>query len=47
MHSETDSSGAVEVELPAALLAEVDAYAAVHGYTSRDSVVREALDRLE
>lgn len=45
MRSETDDSVAVEVDLPAALLAEMDAYAATRGYSSPDGVVREALDR--
>jgi len=45
MHSESDDSVAIEVDLPAALLAEMDAYAATRGYSSPDGVVREALDR--
>ncbi len=47
MNPEIDASVAVEVDLPAPLLADIDAYAARHGYANPDAVVREALDRLE
>jgi metal-responsive CopG/Arc/MetJ family transcriptional regulator len=47
MHSETDPVVAVKVDLPPSLLEELDAYAARRGYASPDSVVCEAIDRLE
>jgi metal-responsive CopG/Arc/MetJ family transcriptional regulator len=47
MHSDTDDCVAIDVDVPDALLAEIDAYAATHGYASPDAVVSEALDRIE
>jgi len=45
MCSHTEEVVSVEVDLPGALLAEMDAYAATRGYSSPDGVVREALER--
>ena len=47
MTSDTDDYVAVDVEVPPALLAAIDEYAATHGYASPDAVVREALERSE
>lgn len=47
MQSESETYVTVDLEVPASLLAEMDAYAAVRGYESPDGVVREALDGLE
>jgi len=45
MCSDSDDAASIEVDLPAALLAEMDAFAATRGYSSPDGVVREALER--
>ncbi len=34
----------VDVRLPAALFADLDAYAVAHGYTSVDDAVSDAID---
>jgi metal-responsive CopG/Arc/MetJ family transcriptional regulator len=47
MDSEADDCVPVEVELPDDLLAEMDVYAARHGYASLDAVVSEALAHSE
>ncbi len=47
MHSDTEQCVAVEVDLPAPLLAELDAYAATRGYANLDAVVSEAIENLE
>jgi metal-responsive CopG/Arc/MetJ family transcriptional regulator len=47
MNTEAEDRVPVEVEVPDALLAELDAYAAKHGYRSLDAVVSEALARSE
>ena len=36
---------AVDVHMPAALFADLDAYAVAHGYDSIDEAVADALDR--
>jgi metal-responsive CopG/Arc/MetJ family transcriptional regulator len=47
MNTEAEDRIPVEVEVSDALLAEMDAYAAKHGYESLDAVVSEALERSE
>ena len=42
---DTDEPVTVEVSLPRELLRDLDRYATLHGYTSQDAVVREALGR--
>lgn len=45
MDNTNDPLQAVEVELPAALLSEIDEYAVRNGYENPSAVVREALER--
>jgi hypothetical protein len=45
MNSDTDSTVAVDVAMPAALFTDLDAYAVAHGYRNTDAVVAEAIAR--